>query len=422
MSEPDPIDFRGFTTAVAAAAKPDFADVVARSARHRRLRTWLSAGFAALAVALGSGTTAIALTGDHPSPKPSPTPTVQPWHTTIPKAGDEPKPQPTYTETHGAWDVTVRDKPLTGMYPEMAAGDLDHLYLHYQDCAVTPCRQMLATTADRGRTWRKVPMPAAPPGQKGPGLTMASGTTVLVGAGPRIPRGTAFDSSKLPDPLFWASTDAGMTWQRANVRAVDALPSGWPVLQTMKGLLAVDPATGDVATLELSGHGPRRTILPTPPAAGIWTMTTTGLQVSQDGGRTWDERPLPQSAGGGSPVLATADGRTVHVAREVRGGGMSLQVSTDSGRTWEARATLDLDGPLLTLLAIDDRTLLAMGVHGTYRSSDQGRTFTRVGPPLGSRAHAIPGGFTVPTNNNEYSAWVSPDGAEWTYVKRPSVP
>ncbi|WP_436522490.1 WD40/YVTN/BNR-like repeat-containing protein [Actinoplanes sp. HUAS TT8] len=423
MSEPEHlIDFRGFATTAAAAAKPDFADVLARSARRRRRRNWFGAGFAALAVALGSGTAVISFSGDHPSPNPAPTPTVRPWHTTIPKAGGEPQPQPTYTEADGAWDVTVPDEPLTGMYPELMAGDVDHLYLNYQNCAVKPCRTMLATTADRGRTWRKLPMPVPPAGWEGPGLTMASGPVLLAGAGPHLPGGQIIDPGKIPDPIFWASTDAGATWQRAKVRTVNALPSGWPVFQSRKGLFAVDPADGDIAALPSSGGIPTRALLNTPPAAGIWTQTSKGIEVSQDGGRTWNKRSLPPGGAGRSPELATTDGRTVYVARELKGGGLVLNVSTDGGNTWAARGTIDLGGPLLTVLAIDDRTVLVEGVHGTYRSTDQGHTFALVGPSLGYRAHAVPGGFTIPTNNNEYSAWVSPDGAEWTYVKRPPIP
>jgi hypothetical protein len=98
-----------------------------------------------------------------------------------------------------------------------------------------------------------------------------------------------------------------------------------------------------------------------------------------------------------------------------------VHVSGDGGRTWETRALIDLDGPVLSLLAIDDRNLIVEGPHFAYRSTDQGRTFTRVGPSLGGRAHAILGGFTIPTNNSEFCAWVSADGAEWTYIQRPDV-
>ncbi|GIE84485.1 sialidase family protein [Actinoplanes regularis] len=431
MSDPDrTIDFRGFATAAAAAAKPDFTDVLTRSTRYRRRRNRFGLMFVAIVVALGSGT-AVALTADHSAkPTPTPTPTVGAWHTTPPLDGAGPKPQPSYIEVQpGSYDVAERDKTLTGLYPEMMAGDIDHLYLEYQNCAVKPCRRMLAVTADRGRTWNKLPLPVDPElGQTG--LRTVDHTLVLAAVMKKRVPGKNSILERFPDPVYWVSLDAGTTWRRPETKTVDALPTGWLVTEESNGLAAVDPATGDVARLKRTGDISTMTVR-TPTGAGIWKLTYAAdgvaAQVSQDGGRTWATRPLPGlvnpdgSVGMDRKTLLTSDGRTFYVTKMDKGV-LHLHVSADAGLTWQPRPDLALDGPLLSLLPIDDQTVLVEGLHGTYRSTDQARTFTRVGPSLGGRGHAIPGGFTIPTNNNEYSAWVSPDGAEWTYVKRPRVP
>lgn len=435
MSDPDRIDYRGFTVAVAAATKPNFADVVARSARYRRLRNWFAGGAVALAVAIGGGTAA-AVTAGTPSPKPSPSPSPQPWHTTLPQADGLPKGQPSYIEiTPGLWDPAQRDQELTGMYPELKAGDLDHLYLEYQDCAANPCKHMIAVTADRGRTWNKRPLPVDPElGQTG--LSMVYHSMVVAAKAPKLDTGQHSGPINWPDPVYWTSLDAGVTWHKSTIQVVDALPVGWPIHDENDSIAAVDPATGNVARLKDVVDDPKklsnsRMVIDTPPAAGIWELYQAAagpaVKISHDGGRTWTKRPLPSlpssdgSSGFGRGTLATVDGRTAYLTK-VDNNVLHLHISVDGGNTWRTRPDITLTGPLLSLLPIDDNTVLIETLQGTFRSTDQARTFTRVGPSLGARAHAIPGGFTIPTNNNEYSAWVSPDGAEWTYVKRPEVP
>lgn len=432
MPEPK-IDFRGFAAAAAAAAKPDYADVVARAERHRRRRGWFGATFVALAVAIGGGTT-FALTADRaPKPvRPAPIAEVRPWKTVVPSGSIKPKPQPGYIEIRpGLWDPKSPDVPLTGIFTELMAGDIDHLYLDYQDCRSKPCKPMLASSADRGRTWRKLPLPEQhAPKFSSPRVVQVLGSMVLATSwyqpddGENVGPGTR-------QVTYWVSADAGGTWRQAQVRDADALPAGRPVFQGLGGDVAVDPATWDV--VRLGGGGPGQAmLLDVPPGAGLWRVAGApggGLvaEVSQDGGRTWDKRPLPKlpPAGKGAPsdryALWTTDGRTVYFVEKLRDS-IRLHASGDGGRTWSPRAEVDLNGPLLSVLPIDDRTVIVEGTQGTYRSTDQGRTFTRVGPSLGSRAHAIPGGFTIPTNNNEYSAWISLDGAEWTYVHHPEVP
>ncbi|HEU5110333.1 MAG TPA: hypothetical protein VFT95_17465 [Micromonosporaceae bacterium] len=100
-----------------------------------------------------------------------------------------------------------------------------------------------------------------------------------------------------------------------------------------------------------------------------------------------------------------------------------MYASADGGTTWEPRASVDLGGPLLSILPTADGALLLEGPKDTYRSLDGGRTFTRVGPSLGNHGYTLAtGGYAIPTNNSEYGVWLSPDGAAWSYVSRPEVP
>ena len=125
---------------------------------------------------------------------------------------------------------------------------------------------------------------------------------------------------------------------------------------------------------------------------------------------------------GGVQRVYTLDGRTAYLAEWGRTS-TRLHVSTDGGRTWQARAEVELGGPLMGVLAVDERTVIVQGLHGVFRSVDQGVTVTRVGDSLGGRPLPVPGGgFIINTNNNEYSAWLSEDGAAWTYVRHPEVP
>jgi hypothetical protein len=431
MREPT-IDFRGLAAAAAAAAKPDYADVLARAERRRHRKGWFGATFVVLAVAIGGGTT-FALTADR-APRPAPVAEVRPWKTVVPPGATAPKLQTSYLEIKpGLWDPKYPDKPLTGMFPQIMAGDLDHLYMQYQDCRAKPCKSMLATSADRGRTWRKLPLPPQDrPRFTQPAVVEVLGSTVLAVSSFWPESGESLQRALLPRPDFWVSTDAGATWRKANVRDADALPVGQPVHQGHDGDAAFDPATGDVVLMKRERHQ-SRIYIATPPGIGLWTVVAgdrrhEAASISMDGGRTWEKRLLPAlpPVASGAPYngssVFTTDGRTVYYAERLRDS-IKLYASSDGARTWSGPVPIDLNGPLLGVLPIDDRTVIVQSAHDVLRSTDRGRTFTRVGPSIGGSPHAIPGGgFIINTNNNEYSAWISEDGAEWTYVNHPPVP
>ncbi|MFC6015356.1 hypothetical protein ACFP2T_03980 [Plantactinospora solaniradicis] len=455
--DPAVFDFESFTAEARHAFKPHFADVVQRAGRRRGAARAAGAAIVAVGVAAGGGTT-LALSG---AGGPGPTPSASPWATHPPVSGSSrtPAPQPSYTEVApGSYDVTEPDVPLTGLWTELQAGDLDHLYLEYQDCEGDNCTRMIAASADRGRTWRKLRMPA------GLATDPKSRSMVAVHGKALVARDARDRQSRYSPATYWTSTDGGVTWRQPKVRDVDALPVGWPLLEEWDALAAFDPATGNIAriTSELDDMRPNpdgtftgtrkgpdaAPPLRVPTSAGIWRTAIertpipsprpTGFQpdswvvvmVSRDGGRTWEKHRIPEvlykrEGGGISPGgmhLTTADGETLYAIEE-RGDSVQLHVSTDGAATWRTGALVDLDGPLLSLLPTADGAVIIESATDTFRSTDQAQTFTRVGPSLGARAYPVPGGgYAIPTNNNEVSLWLSPDGANWTYVPRPDVP
>jgi hypothetical protein len=429
-------DFAGLTEQARAAFRPDYADVE-RRARHRRTVRLAAVAVTAAALAAG-GLTATNLAGG-PNPEPGPTPTPVPSYV---QRGEPVLPGPTYVRlTPDGWDVARPDKPLTGMFTELRAGDTDHLYIEYQDCAGSRCTRMLAASADRGRTWRKHRMPLDGSPQRG-GVIAVRGTTVIAS----MWGGGAEARS------YVASVDGGATWRAVTPRIVDALPTGWPLLPLGSGVLrAYDVATGDIA-LRPVGRPPRSGITHTlhgSPEGGIWQIQTeypplptprpTGpyqlrptfhLVVSHDGGATWQRRTMPDGLiartansvmSVGLNNLRSVDGTTVVVADET-GGRLRLRVSRDGGVTWRTGATIVPDGPLLSILPTREGPILVEAGYSAYRSVDGGATLERVGPALGARAYAVPGGYAEPTNDDNYGVWLSPDGGAWTYVPPPPLP
>ncbi|MBE1486625.1 sialidase family protein [Plantactinospora soyae] len=447
--DPGVFHFEGFTADVRQAFKPHFADVVRRAGRRRGVARAAGAAIVTVGLAAGGGTT-IALTGSGgPGPvNPTPSAGAGPWVTQPPAPGSRlPAPQPNYAEVApGNYDPTERNSPFTGLWTAMIAGDLDHLYLEYQNCKGSDCTRMIATSADRGRTWRKLKMPA--------GLVTAPGGTSMAAAhGKTLVARNSLGRNPDSPATYWTSTDGGVNWRQPTVREVDALPVDWSLLPENNSLAAFDPATGDMVRTGSEASGlveGKKALSPitVPISAGIWRLAVEFapmpsplptsfdldswlvVMVSRDGGRTWDTHRLPETiageeggAGGLDDVrLATADGETVY-ATEKRGDSVRVHVSTDGAATWRAGALLDLDGPALSVLPTADGALIIESPTATFRSTDQAQTFTKVGPSLGNRGYALPGGgYAIPTNNNEVSAWLSPDGANWTYVPRPDLP
>jgi hypothetical protein len=409
------LDFVGLADEARAAFKPDYSDVE-RRARHRRLNVRVGAAAVTVATLAAGGLAINGVTGG-PRPNPVATPTPVPSYTQQGNAG----PGPTWVRIHpDGWDVDRPDKPLTGMFTELRAGDMNNLYIEYQDCRVSPCVRMLAASADGGRTWRKHRLPLEVPSREG-GVVAVRGTTVIASVWGR----------GLVDGPHYASVDGGLTWRTVTPMTVSALPAGWPLIGSrMNVIRAFDPATGDLAEIALGRKDAVRdgfTVFGQPPEAGIWQLRSGGqhLAVSRDGAATWQSRSLPDGIDlartTGGTTLATLDG-TAMVVVGGEGDALRLHVSHDGGIGWQAGAAITPDGPLLSILLTRDGAILLEAGSSVYRSTDGGATLRRVGPAIGYRAYAIPGGYAEPSDNQKYGVWLSPDGGTWTYVPPPPLP
>jgi hypothetical protein len=435
------LDFAGFTREAAAAFKPHYEDVVRRAGRRRRTAVAATAAVAVAAVAVGGGYVVTRTAGPPPArPAVTPSPsTAVPG--VIPEYAQQPvtpKPGLSWHEVQpGLWDPVHPDVPLTGLFSTMIAGDLDHLYLEYQDCAADPCARMLAASPDGGRTWHKRRLPEAYDGAEGRVLLGATGRTVVAGLAefdPRRARPDLWQPLRIED-TFHSSTDGGATWRAVAPRPIAAVPRGWPIFTVVRSVVAYDPAGGDLVYLA-SETAPRDVHLVQtglPPEAGIWTYGADPsggfAMISRDGGATWQRRALPEplwrERGGTSlrsDMVTTVDGVTAYAVAE-RDNLLRVFVTTDGGATWKAGAQLTPDGPLMSTLATREGAFLLETIHGVYRSTDGGMTLREMGPSLGGAdAVAVPGGYAEPRNDNAYGIWLSPDGGQWTYVPPPPVP
>ncbi|GAA4574507.1 hypothetical protein GCM10023176_41650 [Micromonospora coerulea] len=417
------LDFAGLNTAAQAAFKPHFEQVRARARRRRRTRI-AAAVVAAAVVATGSGIAVAARPAEEPAPAPAFGPDRTPEFM--------PGPQPTLTPGAGREVLTGRP----------AAGDLDHLYLRYHECR-TGCPVRFAATDDRGRSWRTGRLPV-------PDDAMVD----LRAVGPRA-LAAWYASRSAPDSrsaAWTTSTDGGATWRQVTVRRVAALPAGWRVLAQVPGpdhdpLLAVDPATGEIAQLTK-----RSTLLNAayadglPASAGLWVSGWTGsrdgkggrtvwtgsaVEVSRDGGRTWQRHEFPDHLTAtddvGGAAVATYDGRTVYAVGRVTGK-LVIWRSADGGTTWQrAAGTTDVaDRTIRAAVRPDGVLLIQAGISAAEKpvmlaSTDGGRTVrpTTLGP--GADARPVPGGYVQTGWPESKGTWLSADGLTWSWVAPPEL-
>jgi hypothetical protein len=435
------LDFVGLADEARAAFRPNYSDVE-RRARHRRLNVRVGAAAVTVATLAAGGLAINGVAGSGPAPGPTPTPV--PSYT---QRGKPALPGVTYVRiSPDGWDVAQPDKPLTGMFTSLRAGDMNHLYIEYQDCRDSACVRMLAASADGGRTWRKHRMPFNLPDGRFTSVLAVHGTSVI-----------AVRAVDLDTREYFASLDGGMTWRSVTPVTVGALPTGWPLMGGPRTdvIMAFDPTTGAIATMPLAtvpfttgaSIGRQVTLSGPAPEAGIWLIRSEYRQptprpttpftikpdwlllVSHDGGATWQRRTLPDGIVARSPhsasvrpySLATLDGLTL-VTTEEQEGGYRLWISRDGGVTWGAGASVVADGPLRSILVTREGPILLEAGYSAYRSTDGGATLQRVGPAIGAGAHAIPGGYAAATGDDNHGIWLSLDGGTWTYVAPPPLP
>lgn len=172
------------------------------------------------------------------------------------------------------------------------------------------------------------------------------------------------------------STDAGETWQSVSLSGeadfhglayVDGATLGWDA-GTARFLASDDGETWDERSIiELSGFA-------VDPAGAdrVIAATSSGVQISGDGGRSWSPTDAPELV-----VLSWAQGGTIWGARAEG----DLYRSTDAGATWERSG--DLGGTPQALIAIDEEVWAAtttdeVGGAAIVRSSDGGATWDDV--------------------------------------------
>ncbi|MBM0226986.1 sialidase family protein [Micromonospora sp. ATA51] len=300
-----------------------------------------------------------------------------------------------------------------------------------------------AATDDRGRTWRTGRLPV-------PDDAMVD----LRAVGPRT-LAAWYVSRSAPNSrsaAWTTSADGGATWRQVTVRRVAALPAGWRVLDLQPGpsdepLLAVDPATGDIAQLATASTLRNSTLAAGSPAsAGLWisgwtgsrdgnggptVWTGSGVEVSRDGGRTWQRHEFPDlltaSDDVGGAAVATFDGRTVYAVGRVTGK-LVIWRSADGGDTWQrAAGTADVANRTIRAAVRRDGVLLIQaGISAAEKpvmlaSTDGGRTVrpTTLGP--GADARPVPGGYVQTGWPDSKGAWLSADGLTWSWVAPPAL-
>jgi hypothetical protein len=407
MREPD---FAGLAEAAGRAFRPDWADVVAKAARRRRfLRAFGAAAVAAVVAAGGGIATSGGFAGDgDPGPTPAPAPSGSAY--VLRHAAENPKP--------GRSPI-----PAISVTSYAVAGDLDHLYLPIRDCR-GECVDKVAASADQGGTWTTSEMPGGGINSSR-FLAAAAGDTVVT-----LVRRPA-DATGYRRSDYFTSTDAGRTWRPATVTQVEELPADAVSVQVDDDrLVAVDPATGDLASVALPLM--QASVLGVAPEAGErWIFGYTGseptsrpgkvkwigksLAVSRDGGRTWSVRKLPKDAVFRS--VAVAGGKRAYALYSAsQADDMRLYRSDDGGQTWNGGHDITFDPlnfPDEGMFGLADGSAFISMNNGLARTTD-GRQTTPGWAGVGPRAHVltVPGGYVATNLYPEVGLWVSTDDGE----------
>ncbi|SNT64638.1 hypothetical protein SAMN05421812_117158 [Asanoa hainanensis] len=397
MREPD---FAGLVEAGRQAFRPDWEDVVAKAARKRRFLAAFGAAAVALVVAAGGGLVTGSFGGaDQPRPAPEGSPYALQHFAENPKPGGSPIPQ-----------VSVTSYAV--------AGDLDHLYLPVRDCRAQ-CVDLVAATADRGRTWTSAAMP---------GGGVSDSRFVVAAAGETVVAVVRGRPDKLGDrtAAYSTSTNAGRTWRPAPVTEVAELPADWVSVEVLQDrLIGLDPRTGDLASVALPVLEAR---VLTSPTTERWLFGYTGkeptgyvgksLAVSRDGGRTWSVRKLPQDAVFVDVTVANSK-RAYALYQTSSAYTQRVFRSDDGGRTWDDGNEIPVPFGRNGIYGTADGGAYLSEPNKLLRTSD-GRSVREVrdGPRPYSRIVPVSGGgYLAVSLRNEFG--MSTDGRTWTALETP---
>jgi hypothetical protein len=310
------------------------------------------------------------------------------------------------------------------------------------ECSKTRCVQRVAVLEKGAGAWRPATSPL--PDVTGD-LGITAGLTVL---GPG--RALITEGTWPPPDRTWFTSDGGNSWRQSTNKPEGTTPTvpegGVLILDCTRSvedgngcegsrLLAVMPATGEYRIL---AHQPPFKGLVSPAGQTDGRLYASGLDprsgrpaiaVSEDRGNSWRTAPLPGAAleGGGS-LSVVSDGSALYVSQsgqlpdedDVKNGLLTLHRSTDDGRTWQRvwrhRKGVEPRSLLGVPIAAADGSLTIHGEDGVWRSTDQGRSFTRAGDSRG------PTGWVATTSlgylyGDALGAGrycISADGVRWT--------
>jgi photosystem II stability/assembly factor-like uncharacterized protein len=249
-------------------------------------------------------------------------------------------------------------------------------------------------------------------------------------------RSIAFDARQ-PDRIFLATDDAGLfrsddlgeTLQPINRgfsnRRMASLAASGNTLYT-----ALSDSTGG-SILRLANAAKTWEIVPPAQLASgeplkitsvdgefLYMLTSHGLAVSRDAGRSWTAIPPPSSASQVRDLLfASQDGRTLFVNTEG-----AIFRTDNKGRTWNRIRFQNMPARVFGMERTKDNGLLAATSTGLMRSDDRGATWMPVPGALGeSTVRAICRHPTQPGSlfASQYGAIFRSrdDGRSWTPIR-----
>ncbi|WP_375480628.1 hypothetical protein [uncultured Jatrophihabitans sp.] len=320
-----------------------------------------------------------------------------------------------------------------------ALGTADCLSGSGSDCSA------LEHSANGGRTWSSLPTPVT---------TVQSPFNAASCAGSCVEH-VRFATAKVGylygnrasgrGPNFFTTADGGRTWRVAPGQSAEALESlNGDVIRVVTSTPGCPPACSyRVQTAPVGSLRWRAAPLPQPTEATAVALSRVGtrsyletylnpaggaesarasLFVSTDGGRRWAFRGEPCPQDGRNEVDSTAmttapDGSLVVLCtpRDAQRNSF-IAVSTNGARSFHVASRSALGAAPVSVLAAATSRLLVVSSDSTYRSSDGGRRFARLGSP-GQLGYA---GFATTSLGHAVSSdgrtlWTTTDGgADWT--------
>lgn len=274
------------------------------------------------------------------------------------------------------------------------------------DCvrSTGPCTFTLLATTNAGENWQPRTMPVDGTKYDGAQIGVLDQERLVI---------QAYKAGQGPDPVRYASDDAGRTWNGEEFNAANSAGGDEPALRLQTPPPLVDPQQAETPTA-----GGRHWAVGRDQSTGQWTIAVTSNK-----GVTWATTlvDLPgEPYRGGTPWSMVENDGVLYltVVGSIGVGPFGLLAvyrSTNKGVSWtetwrgsQTNVLIAVDGSAVA--TNDGRLLIYSAVDGTLESRD-GRTFTRakrqlLGPVTWTRA-----GYLAAGKNNRYE--LSSDGRKW---------